>query len=133
MLFQCPSTALCPRLGQRLVLPGRELENTASQHKDATATSSKAAELEAARLRAELDQAGATLRAKEAELAAVQNKLAAAESAAARAAAAPPATPAAPGMPLLLLSCSAVSLLERHAGECTGTSSACAAQAGHCN
>lgn len=109
----------------------RELENAASQHKEATATSSKAAELEAARLRAELDQAGATLRAKEAELAAVQNKLAAAESAAARAAAAPPATPAAPGMLLAILLLSSPPPWQ--AGECAGAFGACAAQAGHCN
>ena len=59
--------------------------------------SSRTAELEATRLRAELDQANATLRAKDAELAAVQHKLAAAESAAARPAPATPAPAAAPG------------------------------------
>ena len=58
----------------------------------------RTAELEAARLRAELDQANATLRAKDAELAAVQHKLAAAESAAARPAPATPAPAAAPGV-----------------------------------
>ena len=60
--------------------------------------SSRTAELEAARLRAELDQANAALRAKDAELAALQHKLSAAESAAARPAPATPAPAAAPGM-----------------------------------
>ena len=60
--------------------------------------SSRAAELESARLRTELDQANATLRAKDAELAAVQHKLAAAESAAARPAPPTPAPAAAPGI-----------------------------------
>ena len=60
--------------------------------------SSRTADLEAARLRAELDQAHATLRAKDAELAAVQHKLTAAESTAARPAPATPAPAAAPGV-----------------------------------
>ena len=80
----------------------RELQGAAAQHHEATAQSSKTAELETARLRAELDQASATLRAKAAELQAIQHKLAAAESAAARAAVAPPAA-AAPGILRALL------------------------------
>lgn len=81
----------------------RELQDAAAQHHRATAQSSKTTELETARLRTELDQASATLRAKDAELQAIQHKLAAAESAAARAAIAPP-TAAAPGVLRALLS-----------------------------
>lgn len=80
----------------------RELQDAAAQHHRATAQSSRTAELDTARLRAELDQASATLRAKDAELQAIQHKLAAAESAAARAAVAPP-TAAAPGILRALL------------------------------
>ena len=94
----------------------RALQEAGSRHQEATAQSSKAAELEAARLRAELDQsqttlraeldrAQATLRTKEAELQALQHNLAAAESAAARAAAAPAA--AAPGATQSLWACRA--------------------------
>ena len=80
------------------VLLYRQLQEASSRHQEATVQSSRTADLEAARLRAELDQASAMLRAKDAELAAVQHKLAAAESAAARPAPATPAPAAAPGV-----------------------------------